>query len=59
MILGDQGRTQNQLIDGVPQGPPFFVHYNFETTGNIVRGGLNFKVLSGDKKETLYHRGWD
>ena len=41
--LGDQGRTQNQLIDGVPQGPPFFVHYNFETTGNIVRGGLNFK----------------
>jgi outer membrane immunogenic protein len=41
--LGDQGRTQNQLFDGVPQGPPFFVHYNFETTGNIVRGGLNYK----------------
>jgi outer membrane immunogenic protein len=41
--LGSQNRTQNQLIGGVPQGPPFFVHYHFDTTGNIVRGGLNFK----------------
>jgi len=41
--LGDEGKTQNQLFFGVPQGPPFFVHYNFENTGNIVRGGLNFK----------------
>lgn len=41
--LGDASRTQNQLLGGVPQGPPFFVHYNFETEGNIVRGGLNFK----------------
>ena len=41
--LGDEGKTQNQLVFGVPQGPPFFVHYNFENTGNIVRGGLNFK----------------
>jgi len=41
--LGDANRTQNQLIGGVPQGPPFFVHYNFETSGEIVRGGLNFK----------------
>lgn len=41
--LGSTDRTQNQLFLGVPQGPPFFVHYNFETTGNIVRGGLNFK----------------
>ncbi|HST29984.1 MAG TPA: outer membrane beta-barrel protein [Chthoniobacterales bacterium] len=41
--LGNEGRTQNQLFFGAPQGPPFFVHYNFETSGNIVRGGLNFK----------------
>jgi outer membrane immunogenic protein len=41
--LGDEGKTQNQLFLGVPEGPPFFVHYNFENTGNIVRGGLNFK----------------
>jgi outer membrane immunogenic protein len=41
--LGDENRTKNQLVSGVPQGPPFFVHYNFETTANIVRGGLNFK----------------
>jgi outer membrane immunogenic protein len=41
--LGDEDRTQNQLVGGVPAGPPFFVHYNFETRGNIVRGGFNFK----------------
>ena len=41
--LGDEDATQNQLIFGVPQGPPYYVHYNFETSGNIVRGGLNFK----------------
>lgn len=41
--LGHESRTQNQLIGGVPQGPPFFVHYNFETSGEIVRGGFNFK----------------
>ena len=41
--LGDEDRTQNQLFLGVPQGPPFFVHYNFETSGNIVRGAINFK----------------
>ena len=41
--LGDARRTQNQLVGGVPQGPPFFVHYNFDTSGEIVRGGLNFK----------------
>ena len=41
--LGDRSRTQNQLVGGVPQGPPFFVHYNFETKGEIVRGGINFK----------------
>ena len=41
--LGSEDRTQNQIISGVPQGPPFFVHYNFETTGNIVRGGFNYK----------------
>jgi outer membrane immunogenic protein len=41
--LGSQDRTQNQLFFGVPQGPPFFVHYNFDTNGNIVRGAINFK----------------
>jgi len=41
--LGNQDKTQNQLFFGVPQGPPFFIHYDFETSGNIVRGGLNFK----------------
>ena len=41
--LGDESRTANQTVAGVPQGPPFFVHYNFDNSGNIVRGGLNFK----------------
>jgi outer membrane immunogenic protein len=41
--LGSQDKTQNQLDFGVPEGPPFFVHYNFDTSGNIVRGGFNFK----------------
>jgi outer membrane immunogenic protein len=41
--LGDQSRTQNQLNGGVPAGPPFFVRYNFDTSGEIVRAGLNFK----------------
>ena len=41
--LGNESRTQNELTGGVRQGPPFFVHYNFETSGEIVRGGLNFK----------------
>lgn len=41
--LGDTNRTRNELFFGAPLGGPFAVHYNFETTGNIVRGGLNFK----------------
>ena len=41
--LGSVDRTQNQLFFGVPQGPPFFVHYKFDNDGNIVRGALNFK----------------
>ena len=44
--LGDEDQAQIQTIAGIPQTgrvPPFFVHYNFETSGNIVRGGLNFK----------------
>jgi outer membrane immunogenic protein len=41
--LGSESRTQNQLIGGVPQGPPFFVNYTFDTKGNIVRGGFNYK----------------
>jgi len=44
--LGDAHRTQHELIGGVPPGPPappFFVHYSFDTSGEIVRAGLNFK----------------
>jgi len=41
--LGDQSRTEPELLDGVPTGSIFFVRNHFETTGNIVRGGLNFK----------------
>jgi len=41
--LGNESSTINQRIAGVPQGPPFFVHYDFENSGNIFRGGLNFK----------------
>jgi outer membrane immunogenic protein len=41
--LGSESRTGSEFIAGVPQGPPFAVHYNFDTTGDIVRGGLNFK----------------
>jgi outer membrane immunogenic protein len=41
--LGDEHRTQNKLVAGVPQGPPFFVRYNFDTSGEVVRAGLNFK----------------
>jgi outer membrane immunogenic protein len=44
--LGDESRTQVQLFNGVPQTgtpPVFHVRNNFDTTANIVRGGLNFK----------------
>jgi outer membrane immunogenic protein len=41
--LGNTDATQNKLVFGVPQGPPFFMHYNFQTEGNIVRGAFNFK----------------
>jgi outer membrane immunogenic protein len=41
--LGDQNRTNPQLFDGVPTGSGFAVRNNFETTGNIIRGGLNYK----------------
>jgi outer membrane immunogenic protein len=42
--LGDESRTGQELFNGVPTGSPtYFVHYNLETTANIVRGGLNFK----------------
>jgi len=42
--LGDQGRTAAFLNSGVPVTPTIFaVHYNWETQGNIVRGGLNYK----------------
>jgi outer membrane immunogenic protein len=41
--LGDHGATGNETFgNGVPN-PPFGIHYNWETQGNIVRGGLNYK----------------
>lgn len=40
--LGDHSATGLEIANGVPS-PPFAVHYNWDTTGNIVRGGLNFK----------------
>jgi outer membrane immunogenic protein len=41
--LGDQDATQAQLFNGVPTGSIFFMHYNFQTEGNMVRGAVNFK----------------
>ena len=41
--LGTNSRTEPQLDDGVPTGSIFFVRNHFETKGNMVRGGLNFK----------------
>ncbi len=41
--LGDEHRTAARATGGVPAGPPFAVRYNFDTSGEIVRGGLNFK----------------
>jgi outer membrane immunogenic protein len=40
--LGDQSATGGQVLNGVAT-PPFGVHYNWDTTGNIARAGLNFK----------------
>jgi outer membrane immunogenic protein len=41
--LGDHGATGNEFtLTGAP-APPFGIHYNWETTGNIVRGGINYK----------------
>jgi outer membrane immunogenic protein len=40
--LGDHGTTGPETVNGLP-APPFGVHYNFETTANIVRAGINFK----------------
>jgi outer membrane immunogenic protein len=40
--LGDEQRTQHQLSGGVPTANPFFVRYDFETKGEIFRGGFNF-----------------
>jgi outer membrane immunogenic protein len=41
--LGDASRTQPQLSGGVPTGTGFGVHYSFDTSGEIVRAGFNFK----------------
>jgi outer membrane immunogenic protein len=41
--LGDQSRTEPQLFNGVPTGSGFAVRYNFDTSGDIVKGGFNFK----------------
>lgn len=40
--LGHHSATGLEFANGAP-APPFAVHYNWETTANIVRGGLNFK----------------
>ena len=41
--LGDADQTQQQITRCVLQvNSPFFVHYNFATTGNIIRSGFNF-----------------
>jgi outer membrane immunogenic protein len=40
--FGDQGATGPLFQNGVAF-PPFAVHYNWQTTANIVRGGINFK----------------
>jgi hypothetical protein len=41
--LGDHSQTAPQLRDGVPTHHIFFVRYNFDTSGDIIRGGFNFK----------------
>jgi hypothetical protein len=41
--LGDENRTQRQLFFGAPTASNFAMRYHFENTGNMVRGGLNFK----------------
>lgn len=40
--LGDQSATGIEFVNGAAS-PPFAVHYNWESTANTVRGGLNFK----------------
>jgi outer membrane immunogenic protein len=40
--LGNHGATGLEFANGAAS-PPFAVHYSWETTGNIVRAGLNFK----------------
>jgi outer membrane immunogenic protein len=41
--LGSESKTLPQLFDDVPSGNIFFVRNKFDTTANIVRGGVNFK----------------
>lgn len=41
--LGSPSKTGSEFIAGVPQNLGFAVKYNFDTDGNIVRGGLNYK----------------
>lgn len=40
--LGNHGSTGHETLNGV-LNPPYGVHYNWDTTANIVRAGLNFK----------------
>jgi outer membrane immunogenic protein len=40
--LGDQSDSVIETLNG-HLNPPFGIHYRWETSGNIVRGGFNFK----------------
>jgi outer membrane immunogenic protein len=41
--LGSTSRTNPQLLDDVRTGTIFFVRNHFDTSGDMVRGGFNFK----------------
>jgi outer membrane immunogenic protein len=41
--LGDQSATGPELTNGITPNPFYAVRYNWETTANIVRAGVNFK----------------
>jgi outer membrane immunogenic protein len=41
--LGDESRTATELVNGAPPAVPFFIHYHFNTEGDMVRGAVNYK----------------